>query len=301
MALPTAAPTAAPVAENQPEQENNSAATSAVQNTEAAASIAPTAPVSNEASLANGVPSNGTAAAPVNVQENTNSSRVTIAAATPEPQTAGENEDAVLMTISDTGTVYGETLKKIKEKGTEVVLEMNDKVSWTIDGSTIESDNPEDVDLGVKLGSSRIPRRLLSAFVQDEKYVEMSLNYDGTFGFTAHLSLQLDQALPGQYANLFYYNEEEMTFEFMCASLVSSTSQVNYEFKHASDYVIIISDNTRENLLAERTQELEEAKEALNATEELPAEEPSKAAGIIALILLGSIALGIGAYLIMKK
>lgn len=301
-AVPTAAPTAAPVAENQPEQENNSAATSAVQNTEAAvASIAPTAPVSNEASLANGVPSNGTATAPVNVQENTNSSRVTIAAATPEPQTAGENEDAVLMTISDTGTVYGETLKKIKEKGTEVVLEMNDKVSWTIDGSTIESDNPEDVDLGVKLGSSRIPRRLLSAFVQDEKYVEMSLNYDGTFGFTAHLSLQLDQALPGQYANLFYYNEEEMTFEFMCASLVSSTSQVNYEFKHASDYVIIISDNTRENLLAERTQELEEAKEALNATEELPAEEPSKAAGIIALILLGSIALGIGAYLIMKK
>lgn len=203
--------------------------------------------------------------------------------------------------MSETGTVYGETLKKIKEKGTEVVLEMNDKVSWTIDGGTIESDEPEDIDLGVKLGSSRIPRRLLNAFVQDEKYVEMSLNHDGVFGFTAHLSVKLDEALPGQYANLFYYNKEEMTFEFMCASLVSSTGQANYEFKHASDYVIIISDNTKENLLAERTQELEAAKEALNSTEELPAEEPSKAAGIIALILLGSIALGIGAYLIIKK
>lgn len=259
------------------------------------ASTAPAAPVATE------VPSDGTATALVNVQENTNSSRVTIAAATPEPQTAGENEDAVLMTISDTGTVYGETLKKIREKGTEVVLEMNDKVSWTIDGSTIESDDPEDIDLGVELGRSRIPRRLLNAFVQDEKYVEMSLSHDGVFGFTAHLSLELEQATPGQYANLFYYNEENMTFEFMCASLVSSTGRVNYEFKHASDYVIIISDTTKENLLAERTQELEEAKEALHSTEELPAEEPSKAAGIIALILLGSIALGIGAYLIFKK
>ena len=37
------------------------------------------------------------------------------------------------------------------------------------------------------------------------------------------------------------------------------------------------------------------------AREELPAEEPKKAAGIIILILLASIALGIGAFLIFKK
>ena len=37
------------------------------------------------------------------------------------------------------------------------------------------------------------------------------------------------------------------------------------------------------------------------AKEELPAREPKKAAAIIALILLGSVALGIGGYLVMKR
>ena len=39
----------------------------------------------------------------------------------------------------------------------------------------------------------------------------------------------------------------------------------------------------------------------MQAKEELPAKEPGKAAGIIVLILLASVAIGIGAYLIFKK
>ena len=75
---------------------------------------------------------------------------------------------------------------------------------------------------------------------------------------------------------------------------------------HASDYIIVISDRTREDLLTERAQQMEEADQAIEEimsrpAEQRPAKDKNKAALIIALILLASAAIGIGAYLIFKK
>ena len=80
---------------------------------------------------------------------------------------------------------------------------------------------------------------------------------------------------------------------------MSSTGRANYEFMHASDYVIIISDDTKETLLAEREQELAKAQSYIKV--EMPAKEPTKAAGIITLILLISAGLVIGVYLILRR
>ena len=242
---------------------------------------------------------------PVNVDENTNSVGVTVVATTPKPQTAPE-EDALVMDMSKTGMIYAQTLEQIKEQGRKVVLEMNDQVSWSIDGSTIENDNLENINLEVELGNSQIPERKLEILTDGETYVELSLAHNGEFGFTAVLSVELKEAQPGQYANLFYYNEETGEFEFMCASLVSSTCKAEFEFKHASEYVIIISDDTKEMLVEEKAEVMAQAEaeavEAMaQAKEELPAKEPRKAAGVIALILLGSIAIVIGVYLILRR
>ena len=162
------------------------------------------------------------------------------------------------------------------------------------------------MNLKVSFKDSKIPEWKLAVLTENEIYVEMSLEHEGAFGFTAVLSVQLEDAQPGQYANLFYYNEQAGSFEFMCASLIDSKCSADFEFKHASDYVIIISDNTKENLLTEKAEafaqaEMEKEEALAQAREELPAEEPKKAAGIIILILLASIALGIGAFLIFKK
>lgn len=55
----------------------------------------------------------------------------------------------------------------------------------------------------------------------------------------------------------------------------------------------------KEEQMEETETRMEEA--MAQAKEELPARDPGKAAGIIALILLISAALGIGAYLIFKR
>ncbi len=242
----------------------------------------------------------------LNITENTNSLGVTVAAATPRPLTETEESAPLTLDMKEANMIYAQTLEQIKAQGREVILVMSDKISWTINGSKIEEDALTDINLTVTLGNSKIPKDKLAILTAGENYVEMSLAHEGAFGFTAALSVELDNAQPGQYANLFYYNEEKGDFEFMCAALVSNMRKAVFEFRHASDYVIIISDDTKENLLMEKADEMETAKvrqmeEEAQAKEELPAKEPGRAAGFIIVILLASAVIGIGAYLIFKK
>lgn len=238
--------------------------------------------------------------------QNTNSAGVTVTAATPKPYTESSEKKTLSMDMSKTGMIYAQTLQQIKDQGMEVELKISDQASWFIDGSAIEGESLGDINLGVTLGESGIPKERLAILTENEKYVEMSLAHEGEFGFTIVLSIKLEEAQPGQYANLFYYNEEEGEFEFMCATEVGNAGSADFTFSHASDYVIIISDETKENLLQEKTEALQEVKakevEAMaQAREELPAKEPGKAAAFIALILLGSVAIGIAVYLVMKR
>lgn len=243
---------------------------------------------------------------PADAAGNTSSSGIRITAQTPKPHTLSDDRESVTMDMSKAGMIYAETLKQISEQGTEVVLKVSDNASWTIDGSQINAEEFSDIDLKVTLDDSRIPKDKLKILTENEQYVEMSLAHDGDFGFTMQLSVKLEDAKAGQYANLFYYNEEAEAFEFMCASEISSAKEASFAFSHASDYVIIISDNTKENLLAEKAEQFEQARiqeiemMAL-AKEETPAKEPVKAAAIIAIILLASAAVGIAVYLIVKR
>lgn len=231
---------------------------------------------------------------------------VTVTAATPKPQTAPEDKSEIIFDMSNNSMVYIQTLEQIREQGKKVTLEMGNKVSWHIDGSLMGDEPLTDIDFEVLVGKSGIPKIKKETLTEGENYVELSLAHDGEFGFTTVLTVILENAQPGQYANLFYYHGETGEFQFMCASLIGSTKEVSFEFSHASDYIIIISDEIKEDLLELRAAEMEEAEqiwqdELNNPANERPAEEPKKAAGIIVLIILGSVAIAIAIYLIFRK
>ena len=229
-----------------------------------------------------------------------------VTAATPRPQTASEDKSVISFDMSDNSMVYTQTLEQIREQEKRVTLEMGNGATWSMDGSTMGDGPLSDIDFEVIIGKSSIPKVKIEALTEGENYVELSLAHDGGFGFTAVLSVTLENAQPGQYANLFYYNEAAGEFQFMCASIVGSTKAASFEFAHASDYVIIISDDTKENLLELRAAQMEEAERIMqeemnNPANEKPAEEPKKAAGFITLIILGSVAIVIAIYLIFRK
>lgn len=235
-----------------------------------------------------------------------NAENAVVTAVTPKPQTAPEDKGAITFEMKDTSTVYTETLEQIREQGRKVILDMGNGVSWNIDGAQMGDEPLQDIDFGVVIGRSDIPKAKKDALTEGENFTELSLAHDGGFGFTVVLSISLENAEPGQYANLFYYNEAAGEFQFMCASLIGSTKAASFEFAHASDYIIIISDEVKDNLLDLRAAQMEEAErivqEELNSSaNEKPAEEPKKAAGIITLIVLGSTAIVIAGYLIFRR
>ena len=240
--------------------------------------------------------------------ENTEKGNAIVTAATPKPQTLSEDPAVLNMDMSATGVIYAETLEQIRDQKTKVVLDVGNGVKWAIDGAEIEEGPMSSMDLRVTMGegATRIPAERIEALTGGEEYVELSLAHEGSFGLKAVLTVTLDQAMEGQYANLFYYNEAEEAFEYICAAQISSRKEAAFVLGHASDYIIVISDRTREDLLTERAQQMEEADQAIEEimsrpAEQRPAKDKNKAALIIALILLASAAIGIGAYLIFKK
>ena len=240
--------------------------------------------------------------------ENTEKGNAIVTAATPKPQTLSEDPSVLNMDMSATGVIYAETLEQIRDQKTKVVLDVGNGVKWAIDGAEIEEGPMSNMDLKVAMGegATRIPAERIEALTGGEEYVELSLAHEGSFGLKAVLTVTLDQAMEGQYANLFYYNEAEEAFEYICAAQISSRKEAAFVLGHASDYIIVISDRTREDLLTERAQQMEEADQAIEEimsrpAEQRPAKDKNKATLIIALILLASAAIGIGAYLIFKK
>ncbi len=174
---------------------------------------------------------------------------VTVVSATPK-SVLEEDKDTSVLELNDTTVIYSDTLKKIKEDGIVAQINMPNNVTWTIDGNTMNGSSLSDIDLGVTIGAdSTIPQDALTQLTSGEKYVTLSLSHDGEFGFDATLTLPIDEGKSGQYANLFYYNEESGQFEFMCASVINSARKAAFTFKHASEYIIIISDESKEKLL----------------------------------------------------
>jgi len=113
-----------------------------------------------------------------------------------QPESRAEQKK-VVMDMEENTKIFAETLEKIKEEGTEVVLAMNEAVTWTINGSEITSEFLTDIDFAVTVGNSEIPEEKLTELVAGEdNYVEMSLAHEGEFGFDAVLTVDLENAVP---------------------------------------------------------------------------------------------------------
>ena len=93
--------------------------------------------------------------------------------------------------------------------------------------------------VGADAGKS-IPVDVINNVTGERYSMNLSLAYDGEFGFTARLTINMEAKNTGLYANLFYYNEQTGELEFVSAGLIDADGNVELEFTHASDYTIVI-------------------------------------------------------------
>ena len=153
--------------------------------------------------------------------------------------------ETVTVAMNGTSVVPKTVIDSIKGKDTTLVLDMGNGLSWKINGKEI-SDAAGDIDFGVTIGADAgksIPVDVINNVTGERYSMNLSLAYDGEFGFTATLTVNMEPKNSGMYANLFYYNEQTGKLEFVSAGQIDSDGNVELAFTHASDYTIVVAAN----------------------------------------------------------
>lgn len=128
-------------------------------------------------------------------------------------------------------------LSDIAGKDIDLVLDMGDGITWTINGKDVT--DPKDIDLGVEVDVSGIPVEVINNVTGEISTVQISLKHNGEFGFTATLTIDLGSKNDGYYANLYYYNPETNQLEFVDYGKIEG-GKADLVFTHASDWAIVI-------------------------------------------------------------
>lgn len=151
------------------------------------------------------------------------------------------NSSSLTIALNENANVPNQIFESIKGNNITINLKVVDGIEWVINGSNIPKDfSSNGIDFKVAFSSGDIPTELLQSLArQNATNTPISLSYDGAFGFTATLKLNLKQAAHGQLANLFYYNPKTKALELQYIGTVDAGGNALLEFTHASDYVVI--------------------------------------------------------------
>lgn len=142
--------------------------------------------------------------------------------------------------MDDATVVPKEILKQAQGKDVNVVLEMNG-YTWTINGKNIAASDLQDINLEVTRNTNYIPSGIVSAIAGNNPVEQISLTYNGNFGFKAELTINVGKQYYGKYGNLYYYDSDGKMV-LMNAGAIDKDGNVTLGFSHASEYAIVITD-----------------------------------------------------------
>lgn len=148
----------------------------------------------------------------------------------------------IRVNLLKTTKIPANVFESIKGKDMNVTFKVSDQASWIINGKDITGNVTAPIDLGLVVGTSDIPKQKVTALADGNETIQLSLNYDGVFGFEGILRLSVGTDYSGKIANLYYYNEATGKFEYYQAAQVKEDGTVDFKFSHASDYVIVLND-----------------------------------------------------------
>ena len=210
--------------------------------------------------------------------------------------------DTVTVEMNGSAVVPGNVMDEIKGKGTTIVFDMGNGITWSVNGQSITSDKIGDIDFSVKVGTNTIPVDAINNVTGERYSQQISLAYDGEFGFTAVLSINMEASNAGLYANLFYYNEKTGELEFICADEIAADGTAELTFTHASDYAIVIDKEPMEgSVQVDRPASESQSTEAEST--QTGAEVSNDAWNPWWIIVIGImvIVIGLGVFLVAKK
>ena len=153
-------------------------------------------------------------------------------------ETAARAEgERVTVDMNGASVVPGDVFDEIRGKNVTIEFDLGGGISWSVNGKSV-SDKVGDIDFRVTYGeeaSDAIPVDLINALTGERTSMNVTLAYEGRFGFEAVLRINVGAANQGLVANLFYYNESTRELEFISAGEVDAEGFAYLRFTHASD------------------------------------------------------------------
>ena len=156
--------------------------------------------------------------------------------------TIADPGSTIYITMNGTTVVPKDILTLAAEKQLTLVLDMGNGISWTIDGSSIDTSAVSDTDFGVELGTNNVPENLQSTVTGSGWSTQMHLAHENLFGLTAQLTVNVGGANANKLGTLFYYNVDNQILEYMGQSDTDADGNVTFSFVHACDYVIVVDE-----------------------------------------------------------
>lgn len=150
--------------------------------------------------------------------------------------------EVVTVDMNGASVVPGDVFDEIRGKDVTIEFDLGGGISWSVNGKSV-SDKVGDIDFKVTYGeeaSDTIPVDIINALTGERASMNVTLAYEGRFGFEAVLRINVGAANKGLVANLFYYNESTGELEFISAGEVDEEGFAHLSFTHASDYTIVL-------------------------------------------------------------
>ena len=158
---------------------------------------------------------------------------------------AADDGDSITIDMNGETEVPFDIFEDVAGKDVDLVFDMGDGLSWSVNGQDIpEGTNLSDLDLGVDLGTDGIPVDVINAITGEKDSVQITLAYDGDFGFTLTLTAPLGEDNAGYWANLYHYDEDTEAMNFEAAAEIDADGSVSLPLSHASQYAIVIDDHS---------------------------------------------------------
>lgn len=199
--------------------------------------------------------------------------------------------------------VPGDIFDSIKGKDITITFDMGNGILWSVDGKSITTDKAGDIDFSVKT----VPVDIVNNVTGESYSIQIRLAYEGEFGFTAVLSIDLGRENAGLTASLYYYDESAGELEFICRERITEDGTASLAFTHASDYVIAI-EGEEEDGAAELTQPENAGQAAGSGTAQgsggtpgSPGTGQTGGGWWILVVLLLAAAIGAGVFVAVKK
>lgn len=189
--------------------------------------------IKDDASDANRPSNPSQTVTPAQIDSKTNEEKVTDAV-----NDAKDNSDVKISVGKGDTKIDAKIFIDAKNKGLTLEITLSNGVTWVISSDNI-TDDAASVDIDVKLKTKYIPKKDVEAIANGNDSMQVSLSHNGNFGFNADLKIPVSKRYEGMFANLFHYKDGKMV---PISSSIVQNLYADLPFSHASEYVIVFSE-----------------------------------------------------------